>query len=159
MLPIRDVFQLSNTSRRVVSSAEVSVGACDRIGVNSDADVSNSFSSAEVAAVISNHHSWDEGMIVWAIPLAGFVQQFTDVGFYALHSYFRQDLRDRQLEDEHLQRVMFYIERKRRPSKHERMGSLVLYGSFQSSGTSYLWLMVSCIMFQIYRPSDAVRSA
>ncbi len=119
---VQDVFRLSNASQRVVGSAEVQAGVCDRMGLNSDADVSGSFSSAEVAAVFSNHLSWDEGMRVRTIPLVGFVQQVSDVGFDALPSYSHQDLRNRQLEDEHLQRVIFYVDRNRRPSRRERMG-------------------------------------
>lgn len=56
-----------------------------------------------------------------ATSLAGIVQQIADVGFDALPSYSRQELRDRQIEDEHLQKVIYYIDRKRRPSRRERM--------------------------------------
>lgn len=118
---VQDVFRLSNASQQVIDSAEAPAGVSEQSGVNSDNEP-GSFSSAEVAAVFSNHLSWDEGTRTWATPLAGLVQQISDVGFDALPSFSRQDLRDKQIEDEHIQRVMYYVDRKRRPSRRERMG-------------------------------------
>lgn len=119
---VQDLFRLSNACQRVVGSAEVSADACDRMGVAPDVDGPGSFSNAEVAAVFSNHLSWDDATRMQTIPLVGFVQQITDVGFDALPSYSHQELRDSQLQDEHLQRVMFYVDQKRRPSRRVRMG-------------------------------------
>lgn len=62
-----------------------------------------------------------KGTRTWATTLAGIIQQINDVGFDALPSYSCQELRDKQLEDEHLRRVMCYVDRKSRPSRHERM--------------------------------------
>lgn len=118
---VQDDFRLSNASQQVIDSAEDPADACEQSGVNTDDDVPGSFSSAEVSAVFSNHLSWDESTRTRATSLAGLVQQIADVGFDALPSYSRQELRDKQIEDEHLQKVIYYVDRKRRPSRRERM--------------------------------------
>ncbi|KAL2092933.1 hypothetical protein ACEWY4_010245 [Coilia grayii] len=78
-----------------------------------------SMSAVEVAAVMSGHTDWETAARVRAVPLANHVQSLADIGQIALPSFSARKLQDRQRGDADLAGVIFYVGRKRRPSRRE----------------------------------------
>lgn len=74
----------------------------------------------DVSAVLQSHIEWDAGPRARAVAVLPFLPQLVQPGQNALPAYSERDLRDKQLEDGCLSRVLFYVERRRRPSRRER---------------------------------------
>ncbi|KAJ8015865.1 hypothetical protein DPEC_G00000940 [Dallia pectoralis] len=74
----------------------------------------------DVSAVLQSHVEWDAGHGLRAVDVLQFLPQLVPPGQDALPAYTEKDLRDKQLEDKTLTRVLSYIERHRRPSRRER---------------------------------------
>lgn len=79
-----------------------------------------SLSVAEVSALLDCHASWDTAARIRSTVLVEHIQSVMATGQDALPSMPKQDLRGRQREDADLARVLFYVERHRRPSRRER---------------------------------------
>lgn len=123
---VQDMFRWSNASQTVhVITGSQRVREKRRKGGTSNTpdghlSEAGAFSSAEVAAVLSNHVDWDAGVRARTVPLAAHVQQLADIGQDTLPSYTSQDLKSKQWEDNDLKGVMSFVERKHRPSRREK---------------------------------------
>lgn len=74
----------------------------------------------DVAAVLQSHIEWDSGPRVRAVEVLQHLPQLVPPCSGTLPSYTEKDLRDKQLDDRILSRVLFYVERRRRPSRREK---------------------------------------
>ena len=89
--------------------------------VSSPPDVcAQSVTVEDVSAVLQSHVEWDAGPRARAVEMLQHLPQLVPPGQDALPSYTQKDLRDMQVEDRTLSRVLCYIERCRRPSRRER---------------------------------------
>lgn len=77
-------------------------------------------SSDEVAAILGSHTQWDVAARVRATALTNYIQSATNIGQDALPSIPKHDLVGEQRADPELSRVIFYVERRRRPTRRER---------------------------------------
>ena len=102
----------------------------------------------DVSAVLQSHIEWDTCSRVRAAEVLQHLPQLIPPGLDALPAYTEKELRDKQLEDEALSRVLFYVERHRRPSRRERFKESV-------SVTRYLkhWDRLSVSNGVLYRVS------
>lgn len=75
----------------------------------------------DVSAVLQSHIEWDAGPRARAVAVLPFLPQLVQPAQNALPAYSEKDLRDKQLEDGCLSCVLFYVERRRRPSRRERI--------------------------------------
>ncbi|KAL3969330.1 hypothetical protein ACER0C_027127 [Sarotherodon galilaeus] len=85
-----------------------------------------------VTAVLQSHVEWDVGPRGRAIEALHHLPQTVSPGLEALPAYSERELRDAQLQDAVLSRVIFYVERHRRPSKREQVGDPVLVKRYLS---------------------------
>ncbi|KAL1268637.1 hypothetical protein QQF64_034000 [Cirrhinus molitorella] len=76
--------------------------------------------SAEVSAILDSHVEWNMGARVRAMAFISHLPQVMSGGQDTLPAYSELDLREKQLHDKHLSRVVYYVERQRRPSRRER---------------------------------------
>lgn len=74
----------------------------------------------DVSAVLQSHIEWDAGPRLCAVEVLQYLPQLVPQGQDAFPAYSEKDLRDKQLEDKTLSRVLSYVERRRRPSRRER---------------------------------------
>lgn len=74
----------------------------------------------DVSAVLRSHVEWDAGPRARAVELLQYLPQLVPPGQDTLPVYTEKVLRDKQLEDRTLSRVLSYVERHRRPSRRER---------------------------------------
>lgn len=74
----------------------------------------------DVSAVLQSHIEWDAGPRARAVEVLQYLPQLVPPGQEILSAYTEKDLRDKQLEDRTLSCVVYYIERRRRPSRSER---------------------------------------
>lgn len=110
---VQDAFRWSNVRQGTQKTRK-------RGSASTTAPSFSSVSSAEVAAILDSHITWDAAARVRAIALASHVQSVTDIGQTALPSIPKQDLGARQQADTELAHVLSYVERRRRPSRRER---------------------------------------
>lgn len=73
-----------------------------------------------VSAILESYVCWDAGPRARALAALQHLPQLVISGPDTLPAYSEQELRDSQLNDRYLARVMFYVERKRRPTRRER---------------------------------------
>lgn len=85
-----------------------------------------------VTAVLQSHVEWDVGPRGRAIEALHHLPQMVSPGLEALPAHSERELRDAQLQDAVLSRVVFYVERHRRPSRRERVGDLILVKRYLS---------------------------
>ncbi|CAI5678467.1 unnamed protein product [Oreochromis niloticus] len=85
-----------------------------------------------VTAVLQSHVQWDVGPRGRAMEALHHLPQMVSPGLEALPAYSERELRDAQLQDAALSRVVFYVERHRRPSRRERVGDPVLVKRYLS---------------------------
>lgn len=74
----------------------------------------------DVSAVLHSQVEWDAGARTRAVEMVHHLPQLIPPGQETLPAYTECELRDRQLEDRTLSRVLYYVERRRRPSRRER---------------------------------------
>lgn len=74
----------------------------------------------EMSAVLQSHTQWETGARTRAIEVLHHVPQLIPDGQDSLPAYSEKELRDAQLGDRTLSRVLHYMERCRRPSRRER---------------------------------------
>ncbi|KAL2098394.1 hypothetical protein ACEWY4_007601 [Coilia grayii] len=110
---VQDVFRWSNVHQGAQK-------ACMDV-ISSPAPLSVcSLSSDEVAAVLGSHTAWDVAARVRATALTKYIQSTANTGQDALPSIPKHELVDKQRADTELSRVIFYVERRRRPTRRER---------------------------------------
>lgn len=73
----------------------------------------------DVSAVLQSRVEWEAGPRARAVEMLQYLPQLVPPGQDALPAYTEKDLRDKQLEDRTLSRVLSYVERRRRPSRRE----------------------------------------
>lgn len=74
----------------------------------------------EISAVLQSHNEWETGARTRAVATLHHVPQLIPGGQDSLPAYTEKELRDEQLKDRALSRVLYYVERRRRPSRRER---------------------------------------
>ena len=92
----------------------------DQVESVSAAVYTQSLGMDEVSAVLQSHSEWETGARTRAVAVLQHVPQIVPGGQEALPAYTEKELRDEQLKDKALSRVLYYVERRRRPSRRER---------------------------------------
>lgn len=106
--------------------AEPYAGLLAEVKDVSSTSVQNAFRSSsghsmeDVTAVLQSHIEWDAGPRARAVEVLQYLPQMVPPGQDTLPAYTEKDLREKQLEDMTLSRVMYYVQRRRRPSRRER---------------------------------------
>lgn len=67
-----------------------------------------------------SHVEWDLGARTRAMSVVDHLPQIMSVGEDMLPAYSEQELREKQLADRILSKVLYYVERRHRPSRRER---------------------------------------
>ncbi|KAK0135029.1 Transposon Ty3-I Gag-Pol polyprotein [Merluccius polli] len=80
----------------------------------------------EVSAVLQSHTEWETGARARAAAALHHVPQLVPGGQDSLPAYTEKELCDEQLKDRTLSRVLYYVERRRRPTRRERARESVL---------------------------------
>ncbi|KAK7881633.1 hypothetical protein WMY93_030042 [Mugilogobius chulae] len=113
--------QVKDVSNDSVRQAFRSASGCDLVLSNTQQNLSSQLmKSEEVSAVLQSHVCWDTGPRVRAIAALQCLPQLVASGLDTLPAYTEQQLRDSQLADNVISRVLYYVERRRRPSRRER---------------------------------------
>ena len=113
--------QVTDMSSASVQQAFLSSCSHGKVQSNSQSVVDALHVSADaVSAVFESHVSWDTGPRVRALAALQHLPQIVTSGLDTMPAYSEQELRDSQMKDNTLARVMFYVERKRRPTRRER---------------------------------------
>uniref|UniRef100_A0A672M491 Gypsy retrotransposon integrase-like protein 1 n=1 Tax=Sinocyclocheilus grahami TaxID=75366 RepID=A0A672M491_SINGR len=76
--------------------------------------------NADVSAILNSHVEWNIGARARAMSVIDHLPQIMSIGTDTLPAYSEQELREKQLADKTLSRVLYYVERQRRPSRRER---------------------------------------
>lgn len=84
-----------------------------------------SFSGAETSAILKCYAEWGTAAQIRSTVLVDHVQSIMCVGQDTLPSMSKEELRHKQREDSDLARTLFYVERRRRPSRRERPNETV----------------------------------
>lgn len=84
-----------------------------------------SVAKEDVSAVLQSHTEWDTGPRARAVEVLHYLPQLIPPGQDTLPAYTEKELRDKQLEDTTVSRVLFYVERHRRPSRRERFNESI----------------------------------
>ncbi|KAJ8367054.1 hypothetical protein AAFF_G00333490 [Aldrovandia affinis] len=79
-----------------------------------------SLSEEEVSSLLSSCGDWDSGLKQRAASLAGDLSQLVPPGLDMFSSLSSADLQSHQRQDPTINRVLHFVERKRRPSRRER---------------------------------------
>lgn len=74
----------------------------------------------DVSAVLQSHLEWEIGLWARVVETLQYLPQLVPPGLDTLPAYTEKDLRDKQLEDRILSRVLCYVERRWRPSRRKR---------------------------------------
>lgn len=98
-----------------VSTSNNSQSACSPLCIHTQ-----SVEVEDVSAVLQSHIAWDVGPRARAVSVLQHLPQLVPPGQDSLPAYTEKELRDKQLADGTLSRVLSYVERRRRPSRRER---------------------------------------
>ena len=112
---VQKAFRSSSGHKTTTPASEIALSSCSSLVMQAQ-----SVALEDVSAVLQSHIEWDAGPRARAVALLPFLSQLVHPGQDALPAYSERDLRDKQLEDGCLSRVLFYVERRRRPSRRER---------------------------------------
>ncbi|KAL2104330.1 hypothetical protein ACEWY4_001198 [Coilia grayii] len=80
-----------------------------------------SMSGDDVSAALDTQDVWEIGAQQRAASLGDHLTSLGNCGQDILHTWSKDDLRARQLQDDVISRVIFYVDRKLRPSRRERV--------------------------------------
>uniref|UniRef100_A0A3B1KC70 Gypsy retrotransposon integrase-like protein 1 n=1 Tax=Astyanax mexicanus TaxID=7994 RepID=A0A3B1KC70_ASTMX len=83
-------------------------------------NLSQSVSAQEVSAIFDSHNEWELGARTRGVDMVHHLPQLVPDGMDNLPVFSARELRDAQCQDRTLSRVLFYVERNRRPSRRER---------------------------------------
>lgn len=120
------VRDMSSTSVQNAFRSASSHEATSPVGSNVQSTCSplhmhaQSVTMEDVSAVLQSHIEWDAGPRLRSVEVLQYLPQLVPPGQDALPACSEKDLRDKQLEDKTLSRVLSYVERRRRPSRRER---------------------------------------
>ncbi|KAJ8010185.1 hypothetical protein DPEC_G00072360 [Dallia pectoralis] len=112
---VQNAFRSSSGHKKPSSVSSIAPSTCSPLQMHVQ-----SVEREDVSAVLQSHVEWDAGPRLRAVDVLQFLPQLVPPGQDALPAYTEKDLRDKQLEDKTLTRVLSYIERHRRPSRRER---------------------------------------
>lgn len=113
---VQDAFRSSSSREKQDSMSVNAQASCDSFLMHSQ-----SIEMEDVAAVVQSHVEWEAGSRGRAMTALQYLPQLVPPGQDSLPAHTERDLRDRQLEDAALSRVLYYVERRRRPSRRERV--------------------------------------
>lgn len=115
---VQDMFRLSCEQPEAGCGTSMAPGSeLSRAGD----DVSGLVSCEEVSAVLHAHRRWDDGATVRAISHAQHLEKLMSMGQSPLPVFTHKELYDNQSLDPVISRVMFFVDRGRRPSRRERV--------------------------------------
>uniref|UniRef100_A0A3B1JAQ3 Gypsy retrotransposon integrase-like protein 1 n=1 Tax=Astyanax mexicanus TaxID=7994 RepID=A0A3B1JAQ3_ASTMX len=80
-----------------------------------------SLAKDDVAAILQSQKEWETGVRSRAVEVLHHLPQIINTGHDTLPAYSVEELHDAQLKDKILSRVLMYVERRRRPSRHDRV--------------------------------------
>jgi hypothetical protein len=86
----------------------------------SDGAKNRSFSEDEVSAILETHSQWESSARVRAVGILQQLPQLVPTDEEALPAFTERELREGQLSDPVLSRVLYYVDRGRRPSRREK---------------------------------------
>ena len=86
----------------------------------SDGAKNRSFSEDEVSAILETHSRWESNTRVRAVGILQQLPQLVPTDEEALPAFTERELREGQLSDPVLSRVLYYVDRGRRPSRREK---------------------------------------
>ena len=86
----------------------------------SDGAKNRSFSEDEVSAILETHSRWESSARVRAVGILQQLPQLVPTDEEALPAFTERELREGQLSDPVLSRVLYYVDRGRRPSRREK---------------------------------------
>lgn len=111
---VQDAFRWSNGSE-----GQQGVPCSGPLHSNPTSIAHNSLDKEDVLAVFDSHKLWDDGARLRALSAVEHFPQMVYETEIPL-TYSERDLREKQLADGVLSRVIYYVERHRRPSRRER---------------------------------------
>ncbi|KAI4871772.1 hypothetical protein NFI96_001511 [Prochilodus magdalenae] len=79
-----------------------------------------SMSKDDVSCLLTSHESWDAGSRQRAASIVDHVEELIPSSQDTLPTWSIEELRSHQLQDTSIARALFYVERKRRPTRRER---------------------------------------
>lgn len=86
----------------------------------SDGAKNRSFSREEVSAILETHSLWESSARTRAVDVLQQLPQLVPTDEEPLPAFTERELRDGQLSDPVVSRVLYYVERGRRPSRREK---------------------------------------
>ena len=119
---VEEMFRLSNNTAQGSRAASSSPKLPD-VSINHAQSVhtlSRTVTMDEVSAVLDSQNEWESGARTRAVEMAHHLPQLIPDGIDNLPVYSERELREAQCQDRTLSRVLFYVERGRRPSRRER---------------------------------------
>lgn len=114
---VQDAFRRSCDSVRRLSV--INLGQSYRPDIKQTKDLLT-VSNADVSAILNSHVEWNIGARARAMSVVDHLPQLMSEGQDTLPTYSEQELREKQLSDKIVSRVLYYVERQRRPSRRER---------------------------------------
>lgn len=124
---LSEVRGVSSVSVRGVFQSSCDRGQPDSVSVDSLSGCSpvlahtQSIELDDVSAIVESHTEWEAGARIRAVAALQYLPQLCSPGPNSLPAYTEKDLRDKQLEDNVLSRVLHFVERCRRPSRREKV--------------------------------------
>lgn len=112
---VKNAFRSSSGQVKLVTVSNDVQPACDSPHV-----WAQSIGTDDVSAVLQSHMVWEAGPRVRAVQTLQLLPQLIPPGINTLPAYTEKDLRDKQLDDRTLSRVLYYVERQWRPSRRTR---------------------------------------
>ncbi|XP_072574387.1 retrovirus-related Pol polyprotein from transposon 412 isoform X2 [Paramormyrops kingsleyae] len=112
---VRNAFKSSSGHVKPVSVSNIVQSQCDSPHV-----WAQSIGRDDVSAVLQSHMVWEAGPRSRAVQTLRFLPQLIPPGINTLPAYTEKVLRDKQLDDSTLSRVLYYVERRWRPSRRAR---------------------------------------
>ncbi|KAL1246992.1 hypothetical protein QQF64_034535 [Cirrhinus molitorella] len=112
---VKNAFRSSSGQVKLVTVSNNVQSACDSPHV-----WAQSIGTEDVSAVLQSHMVWEAGPRARAVQTLQFLPQLIPPGINTLPAYTEKDLRDKQLDDRTLSRVLYYVERRWRPSRRAR---------------------------------------
>ena len=117
---VHNAFRSSNGHVKPSPGSDIAQFTCSPLHMHIQC-----ITSQDVSAALQSHIEWDAGSRARAVDVLQYLPQLLPPGQDTLPAYTEKELRDKQLEDRTLFRVLSYVERRRRPSRRERFNESV----------------------------------
>lgn len=114
---VQDAFRRSCDSDR--RQSVLNLGQSCKSDIQQTKDLL-SVPNADVSAILNSHVEWNIGARARAMSVIDHLPQLMSEGQDTLPAYSEKELREKQLADKIVSRVLYYVERQRRPSRRER---------------------------------------